>query len=487
MVQTILSFALCVLNSQEGDPGPPPLEALTWIREKRSALREDFGAAFSPDGARLALQGSGAGVEIWNLRPARKSAEWTQPYPEASLSSAAFAPDGTWLAAAMNHGSGRSNVVLWAGPPGPGRVLFPFPEDLYQLAVSPDGRFLAVTRRAEVHVLEPAKENQVCRIPSSGMVRFRPDSRSLLVAGPGGKLGVWSIEENPKTLHERPLDPTVIRIYADGMLVALGLSNRDLVLRNAVTGRDRVLLRGAPGVQGASFSEDGRLLVVASRDQSLRSWELPSGAEVTGFRVPESDALSLALAPDAREIALLLRNGGILLVHWSRLVLGGVRPNEDVGPLCDHLNETEGPTAYRAVWALQTMGDKAASELSHRFLAEPAGVRDRISSLLSRLDGSEAESAQASRELADLGAEAAVLQAIAAGPSALRQRRLEQILEDLPRSKRFLEDSRAIQVLELLGSPPARRTLQQLSGGTPGLKRTEWAEASLRRLSLRTP
>ena len=96
---------------------------------------------------------------------------------------------------------------------------------------------------------------------------------------------------------------------------------------------------------------------------------------------------------------------------------------------------------------------------------------------------------RASRELERLGeaAEPALRRALAGRPSAEVRRRINLLLEGL-RTQRLwppperLRLSRALDVLEQLGSPEARDILLHLARGAPGAELTIQAKAALDRL-----
>jgi hypothetical protein len=110
-----------------------------------------------------------------------------------------------------------------------------------------------------------------------------------------------------------------------------------------------------------------------------------------------------------------------------------------------------------------------------------------VARLVADLDGSDfAQREAAGRELEALRdqAEAALRQALAARPSPEARKRLQALLADpgTVRSPEVLRQVRAVQVLERVGSPAARQTLEALAGGAPAARLTQEARASLARL-----
>ena len=89
-------------------------------------------------------------------------------------------------------------------------------------------------------------------------------------------------------------------------------------------------------------------------------------------------------------------------------------------------------------------------------------------------------------ELAEFGelAEPSLRQALAEGPPLNVRQRLEQLLNRLsnvPPTAR-LRESRAVEVLELIGTPEAHQVLEGLAGGTATASLTRQAKKAIHRL-----
>jgi HEAT repeat protein len=93
------------------------------------------------------------------------------------------------------------------------------------------------------------------------------------------------------------------------------------------------------------------------------------------------------------------------------------------------------------------------------------------------------------KELGKLGdgAAPALREALAGKPSAEVRKQAEELLAGLRlvSSPEVLQRLRAVQVLERIGSPEARRLLEVLAMGAPAAHETREAKASLQRLARR--
>ena len=115
----------------------------------------------------------------------------------------------------------------------------------------------------------------------------------------------------------------------------------------------------------------------------------------------------------------------------------------------------------------------------------------RVRRLIADLDDEQfATREAASRELQGLDplAEAALRRALEDKPSAQTRKQVEMLLGILRVSGQAAEGLRAarsVRVLELIGTPEARKTLRTLSGGASPAPLTLDAKAALRRLEQR--
>ena len=199
------------------------------------------------------------------------------------------------------------------------------------------------------------------------------------------------------------------------------------------------------------FSPDGRLLASAGRDSTALVWDL------TGK--PGGPSKPLA----ANELA----------AAWADLA------SEDAG------------RAYQAICRLAAAPDEALPYLRKHIRPVAPVDEKRVARLIADLDSDEfAMREKAADELDKLGERAAgaVRQALAGRPSAEPRRRLEALLdkqaaEEWGPSADRLRSVRALEVLERVSTPEAKKLLAELAKGAPEAWLTREAKAALDRIN----
>jgi hypothetical protein len=144
--------------------------------------------------------------------------------------------------------------------------------------------------------------------------------------------------------------------------------------------------------------------------------------------------------------------------------------------------------AYRAMAELTWRPDQAVCLFQDRHIADPGANAERIARLIADLDADSFKTREkATKELTDLGhlARAALTRVLDRKPSLELKRRAQSLLArmekkaDDPSLRRLL---RVIEVLERLGTPPARRLLAQVAKTAIGADVAREATAALERL-----
>jgi WD40 repeat protein len=406
------------------------------------------------------------GREVFTLDPCQFNDGWLK---------VAFSADGTTLAVrttlpARGKDQWENVVRVLDVDSGLTKQQFKIDRaDHYSLALSAEGKRVALswirnnsTRENAIWVWEVAGGKSLCRFGREGWadeLAFSPDGS--LLAGAGG------------------LQP--LRVCA------------------AATGADWVALDEAIGqVQSnLAFSADGRLLAAAiARDWGtapvVRVWELASGQVRSEFKGHEEGIRAVAFAPDG--LTLATGSGDTTVLVWDvsgRAGAGGDRltPQER-----DALWSDLGGEARKAHRALARLADAPADAVALvRERLPPAASKTpelrQIERWIAELDAEAYEAREeATRALRKAGpaARMALHKALEAKPSLEQKLRLEALLADLNRTRpspQMLRPTRALELLERIGTPEARRLLDSLAQGSPEAPLTQQARAARDRLA----
>jgi hypothetical protein len=248
------------------------------------------------------------------------------------------------------------------------------------------------------------------------------------------------------------------------------------------------------------FSPDGRYLVVCDRriwehlavDDALVVYDLVLGRELGKLTGHQRAIQALGFSPDGKKLASGSADRTVVVwdASWPTLPR---RPQAEPVPQSvtaswRDLADLEAERAWRAVWRLALEPEQSLPLLRQKLRPARAPDSARLAALLGELEHDDfARRETARQEILALGegAAAALRRRLADRPSTDLKRLLEGLLEDIePRlnAPGRLLDSRALAVLERIGSAEARRLLQELAEGVEGHARTEMAQEALRRL-----
>jgi RNA polymerase sigma factor (sigma-70 family) len=237
---------------------------------------------------------------------------------------------------------------------------------VFSLAVSPNGKRVAVGREGKIHLWDVAKKQEEATLEHLGSVwslAFSPDGKTLASGSKAGTVKLWNVaraeeiktleghEDNVASLAFSPdgkrlvtgsFDKTirlwdvetgkVIRTFAghDSEVTAVAFSPngknlasaggmaRTIKVWDTATARELFILRGHTDLLWClAYSPDGKTLASGSRDKTVRLWEAATGKERAVLTGHTSQINAVSFAPDGRTLASAGGTGDHTVVLWD--------------------------------------------------------------------------------------------------------------------------------------------------------------------------
>lgn len=256
------------------------------------------GLDFSPDGRWLAAGSRDGTVRLWETAVIVSGAGFGMSQEinahRKGVNAVRFNPQEAQLASGGNDAIAR----FWGAPAGEALGMtiggsFAVPSIDFSL----DGQVLAVVNGEMIRLRETSSERIVGTFLSTAplySVEFSPNGEEIAATGNDNLIRIWRTDQAYRTAQP---------VYSEPRL---------LVGHNGREGTFRAL------VWKAVYSPDGRLLISAGGDGTIRLWEAQSGTLIASYRAHPGGATSLAFHPSGSQIA----SGGL----DSRVIIWSLRP-----------------------------------------------------------------------------------------------------------------------------------------------------------------
>ncbi len=505
------------------------------VHAEKSNTLALYALGFAPDGRRLWAKGCGKALRQWDWT----SGTEVDPIPlPIDTSKAALDANAKYLVTTpWDTKAGR--IIRVADGKQVGQIPPPQVTDDHargpeSAILSPDGALLAMrwerAQRLELYAIPGGKllhtfgvaatqrEMAVNSLACWPTMLFSPEGRLLAAYSSPGVLSFWDTNTGQKRADLSLTDVLPLAGVAftpDGRSLALEKSDGSVVLWElASLKRRRVFVaRDAPPTPANSrlrgtfkepfavtsvnvaFSPAGDLVVLGAPDGGIHIWDLQTGAELAVFRGHSGVINAFAFSPNGKTLASASSDTSVLT--WdlsdlaSRPMPRRVFTQAELQTRWELLVGDDAEGAFTAMCDLAAAPTQTVAFLNQRMKPAPALDLERVNRHIADLgDPAFKVREKAIADLLQLNREVVPLidKALASGPVLEVQLRLKKIrsqLTSLLLTSEALRLSRAVEVLERIATPEARRLLERLVGGAPGALTTTNARAALDRLASR--
>ncbi len=443
-----------------------------WWSEEGSAV------LFAPYGREIVSWTYDSTIKYWQLGSEEKHGV---QLGKTSSTAVTISKDGTRAAMVAYDGGSRSKIGVYELD-GAALVasIDPFEKKsssdawVSSLALSPDGKTLAVG------VLNGNRSPQSKAAPS---------------------VQLWDIERQGLYRKLRPAaaPPGKICFSPDGSLLATSaVRGSPLQLWRVSDGsevRSFQVEADAHGREPApiAFTPDGKRLAAADANREIYIWELATGDKIRTFQGHQKAVTSIAFSPDG--MTLLSGSEDATMLLWDVSGVGRAHvalTPQQLGDYWDALADADSDIAGGAAKVLLSSWRQSVDLFDQRLTAGEVQNVDELPKLIRELSGDDAKAhLRSAVRLKSFGIKAspALFKALADQPAAAVRRRIEDVLESIgefPIPSEALRRTRAIQLLEQIGSADAEKILRRLAETEPPTVASGDAEAALRRLKQRS-
>jgi eukaryotic-like serine/threonine-protein kinase len=280
----------------------------------------------SGDGRTLALGGWDGAIKTWNMETGRELIAFRGHSDAVTV--LAFTTDGKQLVS----GSRDMTVKVWDRAGGwEVQTIRGHVGTIYDLAVAPTGDIASSSGDATIRVWDAGSRQEPWRSVHTSAVTnvvYSADGKSLAAGGPSF-VEVWDVASGRRRwiqgdrlafdLNLPEVAPShCLAFHPGGRILAEGLANGDVQLRDAFDGRILRTIKAHTGhVTGVDFSPDGRLLASGGVDRIVALSDPVDGHQIAVLKNFTDSVRGIVFSPDGKLLASIADWGDARIQLWN--------------------------------------------------------------------------------------------------------------------------------------------------------------------------
>jgi WD40 repeat protein len=277
------------------------------------SVKRVLALAFSANGKTVAAEIEEGGIKVWDPRTGEVKNQMGTHEDSATIVD--ISQNGTIAAEVLD----QESIRLWDVGTGDKKIVPTSSGTITALALSPDGRTVAMGRANKIALVSTATREPIQTLAGHGSeikrLAFASDGRTLATAGEDGTIQTWDLASGQLT---RAITGggkiTALRFAPNGGTLASANEGGDVSLWDLQTGALSLQLKKhSGGVNAIAFSADGNLMATGGDDRSVIIWEIATGKARRALKDHDLAVTALAFSPDGSLLASGAGNTSVVL------------------------------------------------------------------------------------------------------------------------------------------------------------------------------